>query len=169
MSEPTTDTGLREQLAEARARALRNVRAHLDEIFSDWDRLNVPQVAATYELLRCMTTCDSTEPDCGVPGCGGDCEAAEAVELATELAEERILHQQTMDDRDRLAAEAAQERDLKEGQRAKDAEARLARVRALHVRVDGGAGPYCELCADGGDIHWPCATIAALDGTGEAS
>lgn len=37
------------------------------------------------------------------------------------------------------------------------------RVRALHERRDNGAGPYCYLCADSGDMDWPCATIRAFD------
>ncbi|MFK8851186.1 hypothetical protein [Streptomyces sp. Ac-502] len=37
----------------------------------------------------------------------------------------------------------------------------LDRVRALHTRNEDA--DYCNLCADHGDIGWPCATIAALD------
>lgn len=48
-------------------------------------------------------------------------------------------------------------------------QAAINRVRQIHQRGDNGAGVYCERCADGGDINWPCATIAALDGSGEAS
>jgi hypothetical protein len=137
VSESTTDAGLRERLlaaldadaqrprgervglvnamltvaeqhvADERAKTLNEVQIHLDEIFSDWDRLNVPQVAATYELLRRMAACDGVEPECGVEGCDGDCDAAEVMELAEELAEERTLHQATIAERDRLRAKLA--------------------------------------------------------------
>ncbi|MFF8458898.1 hypothetical protein ACF06T_30685 [Streptomyces albidoflavus] len=44
------------------------------------------------------------------------------------------------------------------------ANAALARVRALHERRDGAGGEgYCDLCANHGDVSWPCKTIAALD------
>lgn len=39
------------------------------------------------------------------------------------------------------------------------------RVRALHPQVTGDDGSvYCDLCSNHGDIHWPCATLAALEG-----
>ncbi|MFD7661304.1 hypothetical protein [Streptomyces sp. NPDC059788] len=44
--------------------------------------------------------------------------------------------------------------------------AAAARVRALHVRNE--VAGYCNLCAEHGDIGWPCATIAALDKPGES-
>ncbi|MGO1791707.1 MAG: hypothetical protein ACTHZ5_15970 [Micrococcaceae bacterium] len=39
-------------------------------------------------------------------------------------------------------------------------EQQLAAVTALHV-YDAEAG-YCEVCANHGDIEWPCATVRAL-------
>ncbi|MFH9426038.1 hypothetical protein [Streptomyces sp. NPDC017529] len=41
-----------------------------------------------------------------------------------------------------------------------EAAAALNRVRALHTRNEDAG--YCDLCADHGDVDWPCATIAAL-------
>lgn len=46
------------------------------------------------------------------------------------------------------------------------AHAAIDRVRALHVYNEDA--DYCNVCADGGDIRWPCATIAALDSAKEA-
>lgn len=46
-----------------------------------------------------------------------------------------------------------------------DANAALARVRALHERrVDAGGEGYCYLCSDHGDISWPCKTVKAIEG-----
>ena len=42
--------------------------------------------------------------------------------------------------------------------------AAFQRVRALHERIDGAGGPYCDVCSNHGDIGWPCATLTALDG-----
>ena len=47
--------------------------------------------------------------------------------------------------------------------RAEYAEAVIESVRKIHERRDNGAGPYCYLCADSGDMDWPCTTIRALD------
>lgn len=47
-----------------------------------------------------------------------------------------------------------------------DFAAQLSRVRALHVRDEDAN--YCTVCSNHGDINWPCATIAAIDDTGEA-
>ncbi|NJA56689.1 hypothetical protein [Streptomyces sp. NEAU-H3] len=45
-------------------------------------------------------------------------------------------------------------------------EDRMAEVRKLHERINAedADGGYCDLCSNHGDIHWPCATIKALDG-----
>ncbi|MFI7096748.1 hypothetical protein [Streptomyces lydicus] len=53
----------------------------------------------------------------------------------------------------------------KERAEAERDEARAAsdRARALHQRNEDAG--YCDLCSNHGDITWPCATIAALDGT----
>ncbi|MGY5127329.1 hypothetical protein [Streptomyces nigrescens] len=40
--------------------------------------------------------------------------------------------------------------------------AALDRVRALHEYIEDA--DYCDVCSNHGDIAWPCATIAALDG-----
>lgn len=46
-------------------------------------------------------------------------------------------------------------------ERAEQAEARIAAVRALHARDDSNPlGPWCGTCTG----HWPCATVIALDG-----
>lgn len=40
-------------------------------------------------------------------------------------------------------------------------------VRDLHDRRDandGAGSAYCDVCANHGDITWPCATIRALNG-----
>ena len=46
--------------------------------------------------------------------------------------------------------------------RAANAEADIHQVRVLH-RHNRDAD-YCDLCANHGDVDWPCATIRALDG-----
>lgn len=38
----------------------------------------------------------------------------------------------------------------------------IDRVRALHTRDEDA--DYCTVCSNHGDVQWPCATIAALDG-----
>lgn len=58
-------------------------------------------------------------------------------------------------DRDEARSERDRARDI-----AVALEQQLAAVTALHV-YDAGAG-YCEVCANHGDIEWPCATVRAL-------
>ncbi|MFE4915787.1 hypothetical protein ACFRCX_30245 [Streptomyces sp. NPDC056652] len=42
----------------------------------------------------------------------------------------------------------------------------LQRARDLHERREGDSNSaYCDVCANHGDIAWPCATIRALNGT----
>ena len=47
------------------------------------------------------------------------------------------------------------------------AKAAIARVRSMHPRNEDAG--YCGLCADHGDITWPCATTKALDGPDETA
>lgn len=48
---------------------------------------------------------------------------------------------------------------------AEEHEAAIDRVRALHERREGDDGStYCDVCSNHGDVTWPCATIAALEG-----
>lgn len=42
------------------------------------------------------------------------------------------------------------------------AKAAIARARALHMYVEDAG--YCDVCSNHGEVTWPCATIAALDG-----
>uniref|UniRef100_UPI0030E0A33E hypothetical protein n=1 Tax=Streptomyces tubercidicus TaxID=47759 RepID=UPI0030E0A33E len=46
--------------------------------------------------------------------------------------------------------------------RAVEAEASIGRARALHQHNEDAS--YCDVCSNHGDLAWPCATIAALDG-----
>ncbi|MFD8545609.1 hypothetical protein [Streptomyces sp. NPDC059649] len=49
--------------------------------------------------------------------------------------------------------------------RAATAEGAIEWVRALHKHNEDAG--YCDLCSGHGDITWPCATVRALDGTGQ--
>jgi len=63
----------------------------------------------------------------------------------------------------RRAWNSAKARARKQHTRAEQAEAAIARVRALHQHQPDA--DYCDLCSNHGDTTWPCATLRALDGT----
>lgn len=45
-------------------------------------------------------------------------------------------------------------------------EAELIRLSVLevHEKREGADGSvYCDLCSNHGDVHWPCATVEAMD------
>lgn len=97
-------------------------------------------------------------------------QAVVEVELtAAEVAHQELANQQeTFEDAwQQQAAENARLRD--ERDRACDIavalEQQVAAVVALHVH--NADADYCEICADHGDIGWPCATIHALNPQGD--
>jgi hypothetical protein len=144
-TEPTTDAGLRERL---RAALWEAARESSGEVYARPDALADALLPVVEQHVAGETTRLRTELDYWRQArdhwhqeAFREVDAREKAEVAMTVLGPEL---------DRLAAE-------------------VDRVRALHVRADAGDGAYCQLCADGGDIHWPCATIAALDDTGEAS